>query len=249
MILMDKFEICFQVKAGAPDGPFQSQRTIIPAYVPLKPIITPENKWDPEVMKFNVSWSEHLDYGEIMIERILQFNMVPLELVTRFFVSVGKRAKESLIWKDHIIIFLRDFKPVDGRFTANNQRTKALLRVDDQLNQFVIKLRGFDRQGCVELMGELIKEVEAICLIYPGLKWSQYVRSPHHRHAFISFDELKLALPAKEVLFCPKTSLPIHVKTLLYQVGHRDQPKDLVLKGILSVCSFLFLFLCLFVSV
>jgi len=235
---MEKFEVCFRLEDDNSHVPFNAQSSIIPAYLPEKPEDDEKNNKenDPELKRFKKHWlSDPLD-DEIEIERILGFNQVPLELVTRYFARLGQKAKSELMWRYDMII---ELDTLQAKITSRKS-TRAWLHVDAEMNQFVVSLRGFDRESCNTLIDKLIKEIESLCENYPGVNWQQYARSPHHRKGLIRLEDL-ISEMSQEIddtlkpnnLICPKTGLPVHIESSLHKVGLIDamQVKYPIFKG------------------
>jgi len=202
MTLMEKFEICFKLKEDE-GKPFYDQRSLITSYLPEdKPNIL-SNYWPPTIPR-----------GEIEIERIFSFNHVPSEMVSRLLVRVHEKIMNNMIWRRGVLLKY-----------SKNESILCLLEVKMEENLFEIRIRGKDRNGCLEMMKYIYEEVKIVSGNYGGVKWKECVRSPHFSKGLVDLDDIhqdcKLNLTDRK-LICPITHFPIFAEGLLFKTGLLD---------------------------
>ena len=150
---------------------------------------------------FRDAWPNDPPYNRpIQIERIIKFNVVPDELVSRLLVLIHPMIQNNLVWKNDVVIF------------DKAENTQSYIRVETSLSRFVVTIRGSDLTHCKNLLEWIITQVEIVCDKYKSISFEQMIRSPHSSKTEISIEQVKsdLSLPLNErKLICPDTFLPI----------------------------------------
>jgi len=147
-------------------------------------------------------------------ERILKFNVVPGELVSRLIVRLHPLIQEGLVWRNEVVLYERI------------SNTQGWVEVDGGLGRFVVVLRGADRVNVRLFMERVLREVRASLAQHPGVSFQEQVRSPHDRAVSLSVQELREeALRGREErrLLCPSTLLPVKAERLLMLAGLLDR--------------------------
>ena len=227
IFLLEKFGVCFVV-AEDKSKSFLEQRSIIPS---LLPDITQE-----EInSKLRQVWPKDAPFNRsIEIERILKFNLVPSELVSRLLVRLHPHIQNGLVWKNDVVIFME------------SENTQSWIRADIPLKKqevsgenhqsgdvvmtrFVVTIRGSDLGHCRSFLNWIVDQVKTVSLEYPSIQWKEAVRSPHDSETEIELEEViadaRLSLDQRK-LFCPATNLPILAEKLLMRTGFIDKISD-----------------------
>jgi len=221
MTLMEKFEVCFKLKEDE-GKPFEDQRSLIVSRLP-------EN----EPNDLSNYWPITIPRGEIEIERIFSCNQVPSEMASRLLVRFHKKIVDNIIWRRGILL-----KHVGNQ----NENVLCLLEVKMEENLFEIKIRGKERNECLEMMKYVYEEVKIVSGNYGGVKWKECVRSPHCSKGLIDLDSIekdcKLDLTNRK-LICPITHFPIYGEELLFKTGLLDTLENQENIGIIFFFFFL----------
>jgi len=224
MTLMEKFEICFKLKEDE-GKPFKEQRSLIVNYLPKR-----------KPNDLSAYWPETIPRGEIDIERIFSFNQVPSEMISRLLVRLHNKIVDNIIWRRGVLL---------KHFNDENKNVLCLLEVKMEENLFEIKIRGKERNDCLEMMKYIYEEVKIVSRYYGGVKWKECVRSPHFSKELIDLDSIeedcKLELKDRK-LICPITHFPIYGEDLLFKTGLRDTLDDPDNIGIFFSFSFFRIF-------
>ena len=216
--MMEKFEVCFQIKdkndlqqqekeekEKKEEKEFFSRKSIIPSLLPEE---IPQDIWR--------YWSADVPFGQIQVERVIKFNIVPQEMVGRLFVRIHESIQNGMVWRHGVLIIKQN--------TSSSSFSQARIEVDVSRDLFNVKVRGKDRKECIEMMEYILSQVESSSSKYGGVEWKQCVRSPHHYHSLIDLDDLKSAIEEKkEKMRCPTTYLPIKTKLLTVSGGLDDE--------------------------
>jgi len=243
--LLCKFEVCFVLKEDL-GKPFLEQRSLVPSLLEEKPrfidTLTPDQEKELEMLdekkldeyrlrdlkekkaataanqKFRAIWPFDPPYSRrYQTERILKFNIVPPELVSRLFVRLHAHIEEQQVWRFDIVIL---WKPTDSQ---------AWIRVSLSQNIFEVSVRAPDREANLHLMELIIREVEIVAKNYPGVTWCPAMRSPHARDSFVELSAIQQdqGRPLNDrALVCPQTMLPIQAEMLLIQAGLLEEGKN-----------------------
>jgi len=162
--------------------------------------------------------------GEIEIERMFSFNHLPNEMISRLLVRFQKKIVDNLIWRRGVLLK-----------SSNNENILCLLDVNMRENLFEIRIRGKDRNECLEMMKYIYEEVKTVSRNYGGITWRECVRSPHFSKGLIDLDAIhqdcKLELKDRK-LICPITHFPIYGEELLINTGLLDTLNNYVNFGI-----------------
>ena len=203
--ILEKFGVCFVVEEDK-HKEFLDQRSIIPSLLPEKP---PSHL---ETMKpFREAWPSDPPYNiPVQIERVIKFNIVPDELVSRLLVLIHRFIQNNLVWKNDVVIF------------KEQENTQAYIRVEKSLSRFIVTIRGFDLIHCQNFLEWIIEQVVTVGDKYKSIVWKQVIRSPHSSTTEISIDDIQkdLSIPLDErQLICHDTNLPILAEKVLQRAG------------------------------
>jgi len=210
--LLEKFEVCFILKDqqngnGDGDQNENEKKLIIPN-------LLSEDKTKTIEETLGKKWSITIPLETIEIERIFSFNQVPSEMVSRLLVRFHDKIVDNIIWRRGVL--LKHFE---------NENALCLLEVKMEENLFEIRVRGKEREKCLEMMKYIYEEVKIVSRNYGGVKWIECVRSPHFSKGLIDLDEViedcKLDLKDRK-LICPITHFPIYAEELLIKTGLLD---------------------------
>jgi len=211
--LMKRFEVCFVLDE---ELPFEDQRSLIPGLLPEKGEARQD---DPHERKKRESlrkiWPRDPPFDRpLQLERILTFNVVPGELVSRLIVRLHPLIQEGLVWRNDLVLFQRE---------AN---TQAWIQVEHSRNRFIVTLRGSDRLSCCFLMDKVLDEVKKSLVQHPGVTFREQVRSPYDEEASLDLALVQEDAQKNELqrsLVCPATSLPLKAEKLLFMAGLIDR--------------------------
>jgi len=208
MTLMEKFEICFKLKEDE-EKLFKYQRSLIVSYLP-----------DDKPKDLSTYWPATIPRGKIEIERTFLFNQVPSEMVSRLLVRFHDKIVDNIIWRRGVLL---------KHFDNENENILCLLEVKMEENLFEIRIRGKERNKCLEMMKYIYEEVKIVNRHYGGVKWKECVRSPHFSKGLIDLvdiqEDCKLELKDRK-LICPITHFPICGEDLLFKTGLLDSLKN-----------------------
>jgi len=209
LTLLEKFEVCFILEHHQKNG----KKLIIPNLLSKDKMKIIEEKLEKK-------WPITIPRGEIEIERIFSFNQVPSEMVSRLLVRFHDRIVENIIWRRGVLL-----KHFDNKNENENNNILCLLEVKMSDNLFEIRIRGKERNECLEMMKYIYEEVKIVSGNYGGVKWKECVRSPHFSKGLIDLDDIhqdcKLELKDRK-LICPITHFPIYGEDLLFKTGLLD---------------------------
>jgi len=222
MALMEKFEMGF--KLNEDEGkPFKDQRSLIVSYLP-------ENK--PQ--ELSTHWPNEIKNEEI--ERIILFNIIPAEMISRLFVCLYQSAENQLVWRYGMFIVSKENKNVRALVSVETELIDqngieqkgnglvAELKSNDQFkikNQMNIKVRGGDLRGQKKLMDKIVEEIWKCSKKYSGVVCYQMVPSPSGSSSnnLIQLSDCLLEITK------PKE------KQAIYCVNEEVDPVDLLLKS------------------
>jgi len=206
--LLEKFEVCFILKDQQNEK--QNEMKII------IPNLLSEDKMKIIEEKLRMKWPITIPRGEIEIDRIFSFNQVPSEMVSRLLVRFHDKIVDNIIWRRGVLL---------KHFKNENENVLCLLEVKMSENLFEIRIRGKEREECLEMMKYIYNEVKIVSGNYGGVKWKECVRSPHFSKGLINLDDIeedcKLDLKDRK-LICPITHFPIYGEDLLFKTGLLD---------------------------
>jgi len=217
--LMIKFEVCFTLESDR-DKPFFEQRSLVPALLPEKLRPDREKKEVKELnsgereklAKFHLAWPRDPPFQRfIQLERIIKFNVVPMELVSRLLVRLHPLIQEGLVWRNDVLIFDR------------SENSQGWIHADLDHNRFVVALRGSDLACCMNLMDFIIREVMLSLSRHPGVTWIEAIRSPYDPDISLDVTVVKEDAARGEderTLVCPSSLLPIKAEVLLLAAGY-----------------------------
>jgi len=241
--LLQKFEVCFILKDQQNgNGNQNEKKLIIPNLLSEDKTKTIEEKlekkWSIED-KLRIKWPTTIPRGNIEIERIFSFNQVPSEMVSRLLVRFHDKIVKNIIWRRGVL--LKHFNNEDENKNKNN--ILCLLEVKMSENLFEIRIRGKERNKCLEMMKYIYEEVKIVSGNYGGVKWKECVRSPHISKGLIDLDDIiedcKLELKDRK-LKCPITHFPIYGEDLLFKTGLRNTIEN---QNNIGILFFLFHFI------
>jgi len=226
--LLEKFEVCFIVE----DQQKGNQKKLI------IPNLLSEDKTKTIEDKLEKKWPITIPRGEIEIERIFSFNQVPSEMVSRLLVRFHDRIVDNIIWRRGVLL-----KHFENENENENDNVLCLLEVKMLENLFEIRIRGKERNKCLEMMKYIYEEVKIASGNYGGVRWKECVRSPHFSKVLVELDNIeedcKLELKDRK-LICPITHFPIYAEDLLIKTGLLDTLENQDDFGNFSFFYFLF---------
>jgi len=235
--LLEKFEVCFILQDqqnGKGNENKNEKKLIIPNLLFEDKINTIEDK-------LREKWPETIPRGEIEIERIFSFNQVPSEMVSRLLVRFHDKIIDNIIWRRGVLLKHHD----DDKNENENENVLCFLEVKMSENLFEIRIRGKERNKCLEMMKYIYEEVKIVSRNYGGVKWKECVRSPHFSKGLIDLNDIledcKLDLKDRN-LKCPITHFPIYSEDLLIKAGLLDSFENQNNTGIFLYFSFHFNF-------
>jgi len=203
--LLEKFEVCFILE----DQQNENEKKLI------IPNLLSEDKTKTIEETLGKKWSITTPRKEIEIERIFSFNQVPSEMVSRLLVRFHQKIVDNIIWRRGVL--LKHFNNKN-----ENDNILCLLEVKMEENLFEIRIRGKERNQCLEMMKYIYEEVKIVSGNYGGVKWKECVRSPHFSKGLIDLNDIledcKLDLTNRK-LICPITHFPIYGEDLLFKTG------------------------------
>jgi len=217
--LLEKFEVCF-ILDNQQNG--NQKKLIIPNLLSESRMRIIEEKSEKKLSiedKLREKWPETIPSETILsetieIERILSFNQVPSEMVSRLLVRFHDRIVDNIIWRRGVLL-----KHLD------DENILCLLEVKMSENLFEIRIRGKERNECLQMMKYIYEEVKIVSGNYGGVEWKECVRSPHFSKALIDLDDIledcKLELKGRKSI-CPITHFPIYGEDLLFKTGLLD---------------------------
>lgn len=217
--LLAKLGVCFPLPPK-PGTPPEEHLFIIPSLLPENAIHSDysTNEWDPTKRKFRTLWPKDPQHPrKIQLERVLKFNVVPGELVSRLLVHVHDKIDDGMVAKNEVL--LRD----------KHKDTQAWILVETgDINRFVVRIRGKTLEACVNFLTWVIEQVTDLGKKYPSgmAVIQQCVRSPHDEDTDIDLEllEEEAKLPVdKRKLCCPSTHFPIFAEESLLRAGLRDK--------------------------
>jgi len=199
MALMEKMEVCFQLYTPKPER-FWDRQSLIPGLLSEEVPLRLPSVWPPDV-----------PYGMIQIERILDFNIIPSELVSRLIVRVHSLIAQKLVWRHGVLL--------------HRGLVQGLITVLPAENRFSLILRGPSRKECLDFLREIYQNVLPVSKIYPGLRWREKIRSPHLDQSVLEIEDCMADYkkdPGMRNLVCPITQLPVNPESLLVAAGLID---------------------------
>jgi len=214
--LLQKLGVLFVMEEDQ-EKPFLQQRSILPFLLPTKPI-------GKELARFEKIWPKDAPYSRpIEVERILKFNVLPGELVSRLLVLLHPYIQEGLVWKNEVVIFNK------------MHNTQGWIRAELDLNRFIITLRGSDLSKCKELLQVIVGKVEEVGKKHKGIEWRENFRSPYFHECEIEEKEVLADYDREEEkkgLVCPVTGFPINAEKLLERAGLIEGEKEKTRQGL-----------------
>jgi len=212
--LLQKFEVCFILEDQQKGNENENEKKVV------IPNLLSEDKTKIIEDKLEKKWPKTIPLEIIEIERIFSFNQVPNEMVSRLLVRFHDKMVDNIIWRRGVLL-----KHFDKKNENENENILCLLEVKMDENLFEIRIRGKERNGCLEMMNYIYEEVKIVSGYYGGVKWKECVRSPHFSKGLIDLDEViedcKLELKDRK-LICPITHFPIYGEELLFKTGLID---------------------------
>jgi len=210
--LMTKFEACFVLEE--PDKSFMEKSSLIPWMLPEKNAKHTSPLLKRKAEDWDLVWPKDPPFDRpLQLERTIQFNLVPGELVSRLMVRLHSMILDGMIWRNDVIIF-------------NPQtNSQAWIQVNQEKSRFIVTLRGSVRTSCCQLMDKILEEVKESLLRFPSVTMKEQIRSPHDREAFIDLEEVQKDAQRSfedRTLQCPSTGLPIKAEVLLVSTGIID---------------------------
>jgi len=214
--LLQKVGVLFTMEADH-DLPFLEQRSIIPCLLPIKPE-------EYQLESFERAWPKDPPFSRpIEVERILKFNVLPVELVSRLLVLLHPHIQDNLVWKNEVVIFKK------------SENTQGWIRAEVELNRFIVTLRGSDLSHCKELLKWIFLKIKEVGQKQLSMKYEEKFRSPHYHQCEIEEKVVMEDAQRKREdrkLVCPVTGFPINSEELLERAGMKEPP-SLMEKGML----------------
>jgi len=99
-------------------------------------------------------------------------------MVSRLLVRFQNKIVDNLVWRRGVLLEHHE-----------NENILCLLEVKMLENLFEIKIRGKERNECLETMKYIYEEVKIVSGNYGGVRWKECVRSPHFSKGLIDSDD------------------------------------------------------------
>jgi len=222
MALMEKFEVCFELKQQDPslrprsssrrnsrgptldnyssaeeEKPFAERKSVVPPLLPQDP-----------PLHFTEVWPSACPFECAQIERVISFNVIPREMVGRLLVNLHSYLHKDLVWRNGILLRKND--------------ALCLVLMELEQENISVSLRSPSRTRCSEFLETVVEFVDYCASFYKNVSWVEMARSPHDRNALISLKEAEDDHQREEghrTLICPSTGLPVKAEKLLYSSG------------------------------
>jgi len=155
--LMEKFEVCFRLKEYQKVNQdrnknmkdFFKGKSIIPNYLEMKTKEEIEEYFPNECPNWMIEKS-----------RILKFEVIPQELISRILVNIQSISQEHLIWRN-------------GIYFDEGVQLKCLLMCSIESNQLEIKIRGINFQAIKDFIEKVIKLINEPLKKYSNVSYQQ----------------------------------------------------------------------------
>ena len=214
------FEVAnLRQRAASPSHPsfaerveiFMSQKCILPGLLPAKePDPLPRQPGYPS--KFQQAWPEDPPlHRPLQIERVLKFNVVPTELVSRLLVHFHPYIQGDLIWKNDVVLLVKQL-----------ENTQAYIRGELDQHRFVVLIRGITLSGCKLLLNLILQLISEVVGDRSAIKFEEMICSQHYRGCELRLEQIleDTHRPLTErQLACPDTLLPLKAEELLVRAG------------------------------
>jgi len=192
--LMEKFEVCFRLKeyqkqkniewrknlihgsnesekvnenGGSKDvNDFFKGETMIPSFL--------EMKTEEEIKEY---FPKECPHWMIEKSRILKFDVIPQELISRILTKVQSISQEHLIWRN-------------GIYFDEGVQLKCLLMCSIELNQLEIKIRGINFQTIKKFIERVIELINESLQKYSNVSYQQGLISTHTQK-FVLIQEIQ----------------------------------------------------------
>jgi len=172
--LMEKFEVCFRFREYQKVNQdemekmedFFKGKSIIPGYLEIKTKDEIEEYFPNECPNWMIEKS-----------RILKFEVIPQELISRILIKIQSMSQEHLIWKN-------------GIYFDEGVQLKCLLMCSIELNQLEIKIRGINFQIIKNFIDKLIRLINESLKKYSNVSYQQGLISTHTQN-FILIEEIE----------------------------------------------------------
>jgi len=203
--LLEKFGVLFPMEEDK-NKQFEQRRVIVPSLLPERSLTKEES--------FKIVWPQDPPFNRpVEVERILKFNTMPLELVSRLLVQVHPWIQDGLVSKNEVILLNRQ------------ENTQIWVRAEPSLNRLIIILRGTNLSSCIKLLSWIVEQVRGVAKKHKALKWSEQSRSPHYYGSEIDLETIEedQKRPKEERrLVCPVTGFPLNPDKLLQKAGKME---------------------------
>lgn len=208
LTLMELFEICFLIK-----NPTSGKRIL------LMPSLLPETL----PLDFKDWWTIIQSENKVNAEKILAFNLIPQEFVSRLFVRLHKKEKleEKYIWRSGMVLVQDASSYIwvqvnkNAEVSINPQATEIIPRIH-------ISIFSKQKKDLIDLMELLTTEIQICSESYSGVKFVQYGRSPLNHSVLIPLSECFKAMEqpkAKRTVKDPKNRELIDAAKILADTG------------------------------
>ena len=196
--LMEKFDVCFKIdnyqkvkniewrKSGKQKNDNQKKKqngngngngnekgddfyegkSIIPSYL--------EMKTDEEIEEY---FPNECPNWMIEKSRILKFEVIPQELISRILMNIQLMSQEHLIWRN-------------GIYFDEGVQLKCLLMCSIELNQLEIKIRGINFQIIKDFIKKLINSINDSLQKYSNVSYHQGLISTYTQN-FVLIEEIE----------------------------------------------------------
>jgi len=200
--VLETLGVCFVVQEDPPKKEFLDQSMMIPGLLPTRGM--------SHGSKFEKYWSRDPPFDRpIEMERNLLFNVLPMDLVSRLLVRLHPHIQDSQVWQDEVLLV--------------KDNTQAWLRVSVPDNSFCVTLRGANTESCSKMVRVITDEVKIVSGSYPGITFTEAIRSPFSMNTLISCHSIMRAKEARTGLSCPETGFPLRPDALLHQGGYTTE--------------------------
>jgi len=172
--LMEKFEVCFRLKEDQKVNQNENENmedffkgeSIIPNYLKMKTKEEIEEYFPNECPNWMIEKS-----------RILKFEVIPQELISRILIKIQSTSQEHLIWRN-------------GIYFDEGVQLKCLINCSIELNQLEIKIRGINFQIIKNFIEKVIKLINESLKKYSGVSCQEGLISIQTQN-FVLIEEIE----------------------------------------------------------
>jgi len=172
--LMEKFEVCFRLREYQKMNQDENEKmedffegkSIIPSYLEMKTKEDIEEYFPNECPNWMIEKS-----------RILKFEVIPQELISRILIKIQSMNQEHLIWRN-------------GIYFDEGVQLKCLINCSIELNQLEIKIRGINFEIIKDFIKKLINSINDSLKKYSNVSYEQGLISTYTQN-FVLIEEIE----------------------------------------------------------